>query len=80
MGVVLSAPISSKYIERRGNAHVRAACASMQGFRVEMEDAHTLSLSCNKHNPNLMLFGVYDGHGGGTLTRGIPSASMASIL
>ncbi len=36
----------------------------MQGYRINMEDAHTIELQINDKHPNLAYFGVYDGHSG----------------
>jgi serine/threonine protein phosphatase PrpC len=64
MGGVLSAPITSQFVERHGNEFVRTAVVSVQGFRNDMEDAHNVVLDGFKAHPSFMQFGVYDGHGG----------------
>mmetsp|Transcript_14970 Transcript_14970/g.16939 ORF Transcript_14970/g.16939 Transcript_14970/m.16939 type:complete len:328 (-) Transcript_14970:129-1112(-) len=43
--------------------NVEFALASMQGWRVTMEDAHAHHLP-TKNNKDLAFFGVFDGHGG----------------
>jgi len=40
----------------------------MQGWRVEMEDAHLVDLNC-VHFPHISVFGVFDGHGGMTVSK-----------
>jgi len=54
-------PILDVYLERHGNEYCKVGVASMQGYRKEMEDTHTIDLPL----PNCMgVFGVFDGHGG----------------
>lgn len=49
--------------ERNGNVLVMAA-TSMQGWRVEMEDAHTIQDNFDEQLPGHHFVGVFDGHGG----------------
>ena len=60
MGAMLSAPITSKHYQRKGNQDYRCASCSMQGYRKAMEDAHNIELEIEGH-PGISLFGVYDG-------------------
>lgn len=46
-----------------GNEYLRFAAGSMQGWRLNMEDAHVANGKFNNNN-NEALFGVFDGHGG----------------
>ena len=39
------------------------AVSSMQGWRISMEDAHTM-LPCIPGDTNTAFFAVFDGHGG----------------
>jgi len=64
MGGTLSAPIKSKSFERKANGVVRICSCSMQGFRLNMEDTHTIQLSLSKPHENSTFVGVYDGHSG----------------
>ena len=48
----------------KSEAGVRAAAASMQGWRRCMEDSHFLT-----HHGDVYLFGVFDGHGGSGVSR-----------
>jgi len=64
MGQVLSAPVSSKFLKRRGNKYMRVGSCEMQGYRVNMEDTHTLQLSLGDKHPEKSCFAVFDGHGG----------------
>jgi serine/threonine protein phosphatase PrpC len=63
--IVLSQPLQSKKVYRKGNALFRVGAATMQGWRVTMEDTHCIDLSLPKH-PDSGFFAVYDGHGGTT--------------
>jgi len=64
MGQVLSHPISSQNLQRRGNRNFRVGAASMHGFRMSMEDAHVVAPSISERHPETALFGVFDGHAG----------------
>jgi protein phosphatase len=63
MGAFLTQPLTSKILERRGNKYFRVGSVSMQGWRDNMEDAHSIILKMDKHS-NYGFFGVYDGHCG----------------
>mmetsp|Transcript_7983 Transcript_7983/g.9257 ORF Transcript_7983/g.9257 Transcript_7983/m.9257 type:complete len:350 (-) Transcript_7983:583-1632(-) len=61
MGAYLSKPETSKHTEEAENAYLKSGVTAMQGWRTEMEDAHTIQLDIDT---NTSLFGVFDGHGG----------------
>ena len=63
MGSQLSTPIKSKLLDHYGNKKCRVGVADMQGYRLDMEDAHNVELQVENH-PNLTYIGVFDGHGG----------------
>ena len=42
MGSTLSQPIKNKFIDTYGDCNYTAAAVSMQGYRLEMEDTHTI--------------------------------------
>eukprot|EP00808_Paulinella_micropora_P023435 g58439.t1 len=62
----ISHPVSSVALHRKSNELYQAGVASVQGFREEMEDYHSISLA--KHTDTgdsaASFFGVFDGHGG----------------
>lgn len=62
----LDAPITTKVTERGEANGLRYAVSSMQGWRVRMEDEHSLvgELLSPPGLRNISLFAVYDGHGG----------------
>eukprot|EP00039_Didymoeca_costata_P022973 m.5711 g.5711 ORF g.5711 m.5711 type:complete len:351 (-) comp3369_c0_seq1:2124-3176(-) len=67
MGSFLDKPVTEKEtIEGAGNGLVWT-CSSMQGWRIEMEDAHTCETNVNGL-PGTSFFAVYDGHGGKTVS------------
>lgn len=61
MGIYLSSPDTRKHsVDGHGNG-VAYGASSMQGWRLNMEDAH---ISEAIFTPNSSLFAVFDGHGG----------------
>ena len=72
MGQILSHPKTEKSSEEGGDEFVAYGLSCMQGWRVSMEDSHSIILDINtlldgkknaSDNQNAF-FGVYDGHGG----------------
>ncbi|GMS87446.1 hypothetical protein PENTCL1PPCAC_9621, partial [Pristionchus entomophagus] len=61
MGAYLNKPITEKHSESGGNDKIKFAATSMQGWRVNQEDAHNCILDLEN---GWHLFAVYDGHGG----------------
>jgi len=53
----------NKGIRRAGTKHMKVGVTEMQGYRVEMEDAHSLVMELDETKTK-SLFAVYDGHGG----------------
>ncbi|KAH8302649.1 hypothetical protein KR044_009254, partial [Drosophila immigrans] len=68
MGQSLSEPITTKDSARCANAAFLVGSSCMQGWRVDMEDAHTHILSL-PDDPSAAFFGVYDGHGGAAVAK-----------
>lgn len=63
MGQTLSEPITQKETSKLENEFLKVGSSCMQGWRINMEDAHTHIL--NLHNDkSCAFFAVYDGHGG----------------
>lgn len=63
MGQTLSEPVTAKETTSCGNSVFKIGSSCMQGWRVNMEDAHTHILSLPE-DPPAAFFAVYDGHGG----------------
>ncbi|XP_041461693.1 probable protein phosphatase 2C T23F11.1 [Lytechinus variegatus] len=67
MGQTLSEPVTVKETSTASNHFVKVGASSMQGWRINMEDAHTMILSIDGENASF--FAVYDGHGGAKVAR-----------
>lgn len=63
MGQTLSEPVTAKETSCCENNLYKVGSSCMQGWRINMEDAHTHILSL-PDDPETPFFGVYDGHGG----------------
>jgi serine/threonine protein phosphatase PrpC len=76
----LEAPVTAKETERGEANGFKYAVSSMQGWRVKMEDAHSLVGSLPIPGlEDVALFGVYDGHGG-DLTSKYAGAHFVDIF
>ncbi|KAF7723192.1 Protein phosphatase 2C 2 [Apophysomyces ossiformis] len=67
MGQILSQPITDKESVEGSSKRVMYAASSMQGWRVQMEDAHTTIASYEQTNASF--FAVFDGHGGSAVAK-----------
>ncbi|XP_042898733.1 probable protein phosphatase 2C T23F11.1 [Parasteatoda tepidariorum] len=63
MGQTLSEPVTAKETSSCGNDFIKVGASCMQGWRINMEDAHTHLLSLAE-DKDASFFAVYDGHGG----------------
>jgi len=61
MGVYLSQPDTKKESRDGNSKAMRYGASAMQGWRMNMEDAH---ITEPEFGPNMALFAVFDGHGG----------------
>eukprot|EP00754_Rhynchopus_humris_P015445 Rhum_TRINITY_DN14440_c28_g1::Rhum_TRINITY_DN14440_c28_g1_i1::g.90720::m.90720 len=59
MGSILGKPVTTKVMERQGDAGYRVGVSSMNGWRVAMEDDHSVVLG-----EEYGFFAVFDGHVG----------------
>jgi len=59
----LSSAIENVEYERHASEDMIATSAAMQGFRVDMEDHHTICLRLPNHQDHAFI-GLYDGHSG----------------
>ncbi|KAH9509315.1 Protein phosphatase 1B [Bulinus truncatus] len=65
MGAFLDKPKTEKHNEGGVGNRLRYGLSSMQGWRVEMEDAHTAVVSIpHNHLKDWSFFAVFDGHAG----------------
>lgn len=79
MGNLLDKPETTKHSIKGAGNKLRYGASSMQGWRTEMEDAHTAVVGL----PNLKdfsFFGVFDGHAGDTVSNYSAGALLQSIL
>ncbi|GEQ66811.1 hypothetical protein JCM33374_g474 [Metschnikowia sp. JCM 33374] len=67
MGQILSQPETEKHSEVSADKYLAYGLSCMQGWRINMEDAHATILNVNEDDEkkeHIAFFGVYDGHGG----------------
>lgn len=64
MGAFLDKPKTEKYNESKSGAGLRYGLSSMQGWRIEMEDAHSAIIGIPDIGENVSWFAVFDGHAG----------------
>ena len=64
MGAFLDKPKTEKYNESKTGAGLRYGLSSMQGWRIEMEDAHSAIIGSPDVGENISWFAVFDGHAG----------------
>lgn len=68
MGSFLDKPKTEKSIHVEEGNGVHVGLAAMQGWRVDMEDAHTIKLGLDGA-PDYSWFAVFDGHGGSLISQ-----------
>jgi len=64
MGAFLAKPKTEKNTDKGEGNGIRYGLCSMQGWRVDMEDAHTTVVSLSPELKNWSFFAVFDGHAG----------------
>lgn len=64
MGAFLDKPKTEKYNESNSGAGLRYGLSSMQGWRIEMEDAHSAVIGLPDVGEKVSWFAVFDGHAG----------------
>ncbi|CAD5122054.1 DgyrCDS10506 [Dimorphilus gyrociliatus] len=75
MGAFLDKPKTEKHNSEDSGNNIRYGIGSMQGWRVEMEDAHSAKIGLDNHK-DWAFFAVFDGHAG----TGISIHSSAHLL
>lgn len=68
MGQTLSEPVTTKDTKELENHLVKVGSSCMQGWRINMEDAHTHILGLADEEDSAF-FAVYDGHGGAKVAQ-----------
>jgi len=64
MGAFLDKPKTEKYNESSVGGGLKYGLSSMQGWRIEMEDAHSAVIGIPDQKENVSWFAVFDGHAG----------------
>ncbi|CAH1637542.1 unnamed protein product [Spodoptera littoralis] len=80
MGAFLNKPETKKYNETGEGNGLRYGVASMQGWRVEMEDAHHAQLTLNGTLSDWSYFAVFDGHAGARVSAHCADNLLECIL
>uniref|UniRef100_UPI00398EC959 protein phosphatase 1B-like n=1 Tax=Pristiophorus japonicus TaxID=55135 RepID=UPI00398EC959 len=69
MGAFLDRPKTEKQNDHGEGNGIRYGLCSMQGWRVEMEDAHTAMPELHDKLKNWSFFAIYDGHAGSGVAK-----------
>ncbi|VDP00293.1 unnamed protein product [Soboliphyme baturini] len=80
MGAFLEKPRTDKTNESGCGAGLRYAVASMQGWRVDMEDAHISRTDLPEPWVDWAFFAVFDGHAGSKVARHSASKLLEEVL
>jgi len=80
MGVFLDKPKKEKESESGEGNGLRYALCSMQGWRVEMEDAHAIRIDLGPILKKCSYFAVFDGHAGDFVSKYISENLIDTIL
>ncbi|XP_064487227.1 protein phosphatase 1G-like [Ornithodoros turicata] len=67
MGAYLSEPVTEKISSDESGKHISYGAASMQGWRINQEDAHNCVIDYDDGDTSF--FAVYDGHGGAEVAK-----------
>lgn len=80
MGVFLDKPKKEKESESGEGNGLQYALCSMQGWRVEMEDAHAIKIGLAPGMKNCSYFAVFDGHAGDFVSKYSSEHLIETIL
>lgn len=80
MGVFLDKPKKEKECESGEGNGLRFALCAMQGWRVEMEDAHAIKIELHPTLKNCSYFAVFDGHAGDFVSKYSSEHLIETIL
>ncbi|KAH8854218.1 Protein phosphatase 1A [Schistosoma japonicum] len=80
MGAFLEKPKTEKVIDVGEGNGLRYAISSMQGWRVEMEDAHVAKSELPSPFQDWSYFGVFDGHAGSRVSELCATKLLDAIL
>ncbi len=77
MGAFLPTPKTEKQFDSGEKNGLKYALVAMQGWRVEMEDAHTISI--DDLGKDTCLFAVFDGHAGSKVAKKASTELLAQL-
>ncbi|KAG5449908.1 Protein phosphatase 1A [Clonorchis sinensis] len=80
MGAFLEKPKTEKSSDAGSGNGIRYGLSSMQGWRVEMEDAHVARVELSGPFKTWSYFGVFDGHAGARVSELCASKLLETIL
>ena len=80
MGVFLDKPKTDKHTEVGAGNGLRYGLSSMQGWRVEMEDAHCAMIGLPQGLKDWSFFAVFDGHAGAGVSAYCAKRLLEAIL
>jgi protein phosphatase 1B len=80
MGSFLDKPKTEKTNDHGDGNDLRYGLSAMQGWRVEMEDAHSSQTRLPRGLDTWSFFAVFDGHAGGTVSKQSSTKLLHSIL
>lgn len=80
MGAYLAKPKTEKQTKSGAGNGLRYGLAAMQGWRVEMEDAHTDLIGLSEELRDWSFFGVFDGHAGSAASHYCSTNLVGCIL
>ena len=80
MGQTLEKPNTEKYNESNNGPGIRYGVGSMQGFRMTMEDNHSVKIGIPELGTHVSWFSVFDGHNGSKISEYCSSHLLESIL
>uniref|UniRef100_A0AC35UGE2 PPM-type phosphatase domain-containing protein n=1 Tax=Rhabditophanes sp. KR3021 TaxID=114890 RepID=A0AC35UGE2_9BILA len=82
MGAFLDKPLTGKVNENGEGQGIRYATASMQGWRMDMEDAHDIHIAISNEEPfnKWSFFAVFDGHAGASAATKSAEVLLKTIL
>ncbi|KAA0190490.1 Phosphatase 1B [Fasciolopsis buskii] len=80
MGAFLEKPKTDKFRESGAGNGLRYGLCSMQGWRIEMEDAHVARVELPPPFKSWSYFGVFDGHAGARVSERCAAKLLDTIL
>ena len=80
MGSFLDKPKTDKTNDTGEGNQLRYGLASMQGWRIEMEDSHSAIVSLSKEFHDWSFFAVFDGHAGAKVSHYCSENLLDSII